>query len=148
MICFFNRSVLFTLKSKTLLRKWIKDVITSYQHTVGAINFIFTDDSTLKDINVQYLSHDYYTDVITFDTSHYDEHSLLSRRNAISGDIFISIDSVTSNASHFKVSFENELHRVMIHGVLHLLGFNDHSASEKTIMSSQEDKSLLLLNEN
>ena len=109
---------------------WIKNTIKKEQKETGEISFIFCSDDYLLSINREYLDHDYYTDIITFD---YVDQDL------ISGDIFISIDRVRENASEYKVSFENELNRIIIHGVLHLLGYKDKQANEKKLMTSKED---------
>ncbi len=115
---------------RLLTKQWVKDVILAENHKLGDINFIFCSDNYLLDMNKQYLEHDYYTDVITFD---YVENKL------VSGDIFISIDRVKDNASEYKVSFLNELNRMLIHGVLHLLGYKDKEPSDKKIMTEKED---------
>ncbi|WP_159521229.1 rRNA maturation RNase YbeY [Sunxiuqinia indica] len=109
---------------------WIKNTILNEGKQSGEISFVFCSDDYLLDINRQYLDHDYYTDIITFD---YVEGSL------ISGDIFISIDRVKENADVFKVSFENELNRIIIHGVLHLLGYKDKDLKQKEVMTGKED---------
>lgn len=113
----------------------INDLIKSEQKNKGEITFIFCSDKYLLEINKEYLQHDYYTDVITFD---------YSENNIISGDIFISIDRVKENADTYKVSFENELYRVMLHGVLHLVGYNDKTKEEQKIMRQKEDEYLNL----
>ena len=109
---------------------WIKETVSKEQKQTGEISFIFCGDEYLLDINKQYLDHDYYTDIITFD---YVEDSVLS------GDIFISIDRVKENASEFRVSFDDELNRIMIHGVLHLAGYKDKAKDDKELMTSKED---------
>ena len=111
-------------------RKWIKNSISNEGRQSGDITFIFCSDDYLLEINKQYLDHDYYTDIITFDYVEGD---------VISGDIFISIDRVRENAATFGVSFVNELNRILIHGVLHLLGYKDKSDEEKKLMTSKED---------
>jgi rRNA maturation RNase YbeY len=117
-------------------RNWIKKSISTEEKKTGEISFIFCSDEYLLGINRQYLEHDYFTDIITFD---YVEN------NIISGDIFISIDRVRENASEFQVSFQNELNRIIIHGVLHLIGFKDKSATDKRLMTNKEDFYLGLL---
>lgn len=111
-------------------RTWIINTIKSEGKIAGEISFIFCSDDYLLEINRQYLNHDYYTDIITFD---YVENEI------ISGDIFISIDRVKENASEFKLSFQNELNRIMIHGVLHLIGYKDKEEDEKVLMTTKED---------
>ncbi len=115
-------------------KQWIKNTISKEGRKPGDITFIFCDDDYLLDINKQYLDHDYYTDIITFDYVEGDQ---------IAGDIFISIDRVKENAATFGVSFSNELNRILIHGVLHLLGYKDKDAEEKKLMTSKEDEYLL-----
>ena len=112
---FKNENLKFTLRNKTILKKWISATINKEKRKVGDITFIFCSDEYLLHINKQYLQHDTYTDIITFDYSEGDS------AQPVSGDIFISIERVKENAEKFSTTFENELHRVIIHGVLHLL---------------------------
>ena len=130
-INFFNEDISFTLKRKTDIRKWILDTIISEGYVLEELNFIFCSDEYLLRMNKQYLDHDTYTDVITFDNS--------DTPKTITGDIFISIDRIRENASEFKRSFHNELCRVMIHGSLHLLGYPDKTKAAKTLMTAKED---------
>jgi probable rRNA maturation factor len=116
--------------SKRLLNRWIKSCIIYYKHEVGDINFIFCSDVYLKEINIQYLKHDFFTDIITFN---YNEDGL------ISGDIYISTERVEDNSKLYEVGFYKELERVMIHGILHLNGFEDGSKEEKDEMHRLED---------
>lgn len=104
----------------------------------GDISYIFCSDEKILEINREYLDHDYYTDIITFD---------YTEKNRISGDIFISIDTVKSNADEFKVSYEEELHRIIIHGILHLCGINDKGPGEREIMTQKENEALVLLSD-
>lgn len=115
---------------------WIKSVVATYNKTVGDIGYIFCSDEKILEINNQYLQHDYYTDIITFD---------YSEENVVSGDLFISLDTVKSNSVEFTTDYEQELRRVIIHGVLHLCGINDKSPQERTIMTESENKALKLL---
>lgn len=115
---------------------WIKKVAEIHGKKVGEIAFIFCSDDKILEVNRQYLNHDYYTDVITFD---------YSEDNVINGDIFISIDTVSSNAVDLCVEFDKELRRIIIHGVLHLIGFKDKNPVDKVEMTMQEDSALLLL---
>lgn len=131
MIVFYSQSIKFTLKNKIKLRNWINSAIEKENKTSGDISFIFCSDFYLLKLNKSYLKHDYYTDIITFDYS--------ENQDVISGDIFISIQRVRENAKKFNKTFENEMHRVMIHGVLHLLGYNDANEKEKKLMTSKED---------
>lgn len=129
----------FKLKSIRKHKTWIKDIIYQHNMEVGNISYIFCSNHYILNINRKYLNHDYYTDIITFN---YNE------KNLISGDVFISIDTVRENAIDFKQSFEEELRRVMIHGILHLLGFDDHTPMEKELMRQKEAEALSIYNEN
>lgn len=123
--------------SKTEVSNWIRAVAATYDKTVGDITYIFCSDEKILEINRTYLQHDYYTDIITFD---------YTKKNKISGDLFISIDTVTSNAELFETTFHKELHRVIIHGILHLCGINDKAPGEREIMEQAENQALALLN--
>ena len=136
MAIFFNSENLKKpLISYSIVKKWLKLVIKDYGKITGDITFIFCKDSYLIDINKKFLNHDYFTDIITFD---------YCDRNVISGDIFISLDRVLENSELFDVLFKDELLRVIIHGVLHLLGYNDSTDIEKQIMREQETKFILM----
>ena len=135
MIQFVEENVKFPLPNKNLTKKWIKLVIEASQKKVGDICIIFCDDEYLLNINRQYLNHDYYTDIITFD---------YVEGNKISGDLFISLDTVKSNSVKFSESFEFEAKRVIIHGILHLLGLKDKSETEALEMCSAENRALEL----
>jgi len=139
MITFHTEDIKFSLKNKTILKKWISSVIEKKKRKPGDLNFIFCSDEHLLGINRQYLNHDTYTDIITFDYSKEDV------KLPVSGDIFISIDRVKENAGKFSKSFENELHRIIIHGTLHLLGYKDKTKAAKQEMTMEEDKCLKLL---
>lgn len=117
---------------------WIKAVVASYKRRLGDIGYMFVDDEKILEVNREYLGHDYYTDVITFD---YDEDDV------VSGDIVISLDTVRSNAELFGKEYDDELHRVIIHGILHLCGINDKGPGERVIMEAAENKALALLKE-
>lgn len=117
---------------------WIKAVAASYGRKVGEIGYLFVDDEKILEVNREYLGHDYYTDVITFD---YDEDE------TVSGDIVISLDTVRTNAEKFGKEYDDELHRVIIHGILHLCGINDKGPGEREIMEAEENKALALLAE-
>ncbi|WP_418817131.1 rRNA maturation RNase YbeY [Paraprevotella clara] len=114
---------------------WVKAVAASYGKRVGEIAYIFVDDEKILEVNRQYLGHDYYTDIITFDYCEGD---------VISGDLFISLDTVRTNAEQVGATYEEELHRVIIHGILHLCGINDKGPGEREIMEAAEDKALAL----
>lgn len=129
-INFFYEDVEDLHLNKVKLKNWIKSVIKEEGSSSGDLSFIFCSDEYLLEINKQYLNHDYFTDIITFD---YVDNGL------ISGDIFISVERVAENAESFKVSFSNELNRIIIHGVLHLLGYKDKASNEKKLMTEKED---------
>lgn len=136
-IYFFTEEVSYIIRDKNKIRNWILFAISTEKQNEGNINIILCSDRYLHKANLEYLQHDTYTDIITFDTS--------EDQNEISGDIFISIDRVKENAKTFKIPAKNELHRVMIHGVLHLLGYKDNTLKEKELMRSKEDYYLSLL---
>ncbi|EFK96884.1 conserved hypothetical protein [sediment metagenome] len=140
MISFNSAEISFNLKNKKALKFWIKSVVQEKNRKTGDISFVFCTDDYLLEINKQYLNHDTLTDIITFD------YSKENPQQAISGDIFISIERVKENAKKFNKTFENELNRVMIHGVLHLLGYGDKTPKDKVEMTRQEDLCLKLLN--
>ena len=136
MINYTEADIKFRCKDKRKISEWIKSVINKFPgKKIGDIVFVFCSDEYLLDINKRYLSHNYYTDVITFD---YTEDSV------ISGDILISVDRIKENSQEYGVPFENELHRVIIHGVLHLLGCKDSSEKERGEMRQYEDCALTL----
>ena len=130
-VFFFEEDIKFKPKNKTALRQWIKDTIIAEGCSLSEVNYIFCSDVYLLGINQQYLDHDTYTDIITFDNSEI--------KGSITGDIFISIDRIRENAQTFGIDTTHELHRVMIHGVLHLLGYKDKSKKDKAIMTQKED---------
>ena len=115
---------------------WIKEVAACYGKRVGEIAYIFCSDDKILEVNRQYLQHDYYTDIITFD---------YTEGNKISGDLFISLDTVRTNAETFHTDYNEELHRTIIHGILHLCGINDKGPGEREIMEENENKALALL---
>ena len=120
-----------------MLTAWIKKVATEYGKKVGEVAYIFCNDEKILEVNREYLQHDYYTDIITFD---------YTEKERISGDIFISLDTVKSNAEKFEQPYERELHRVIIHGILHLCGISDKEPGEREIMEAAEEKALKHLN--
>lgn len=130
MISYFNEDITFNLKGKLLNNRWLKMVMESEIKKAGDISIIFCSDRYILDVNMKYLQHDYFTDIITFD---------YCEGNRISGDLFISIDSVRENAIHYGVDFETELDRVMVHGVLHLIGYDDHSPEDIAVMREKEN---------
>ena len=115
--------------------KWIRAVAATYGSKVGEVGYLFCDDEKILEVNNEYLGHDYYTDIITFD---YDEDDI------INGDLFISLDTVRTNAEKFGKEYEEELHRVIIHGILHLCGINDKGPGEREIMEAAENKALAM----
>jgi rRNA maturation RNase YbeY len=125
----------FELQNTEGVTKWIEQVIALEKKRLGGISYIFCSDDYLHKLNVQYLDHDTLTDILTFPYN----------RSPIEGDIFISIDRVKDNAQDLNISFENELHRVIIHGVLHLCGYLDETDEEEEMMRKKEDEALLLL---
>ncbi len=134
-IYFFTEQTSFVLKQKSLVKHWISNCIGSEKCSFSTINFIFCSDKYLLNLNKSYLNHSTLTDIITFD---------YSVKNQLSGDIFISIERVKENAKSLKINNKNEVHRVMIHGVLHLCGYGDKSLKEKDLMRKREDKYLSL----
>ena len=130
MIYLHNQDTEYSYTKKRKLKNWIKNTVKEEGFSIGEINIIFTSDDYLLEINKNFLSHDYYTDVITFD---------YSDNKKISGDIFISVDRVRENAEKYKEKFFDELNRVIIHGILHLLGYKDNTSNEKHLMRKKED---------
>ncbi len=136
-ISFFFEDTLFDLPPQTVLEEWIADIIIQEGKLLKHINYIFCSDTYLLKINQEYLAHDYYTDIITFDSS--------NSIDVIEGDIFVSTDRVRENALTLGHSFFAELNRVLVHGVLHLLGYDDSSPDLQTQMRVKEDSYLSLL---
>ncbi len=127
----YNYETDFILDNEEVYSNWISNVISSEDKLLGELNYIFCDDEYLHKINVEYLNHDTLTDIISFD---------YSEGNLVQGDIFISVERVHENASDFKVSFDEELLRVMIHGVLHYCGYKDKSDEDEALMRSKENE--------
>lgn len=125
----------FELKQERLFESWIKNVISSEEKSLGEITYIFCDDDYLYKINLKFLKHDTYTDIISFDNS---------KEGELHGDIFISTDRVKENAAEFNVEFSEELKRVIIHGILHLCGYKDKTESEAALMRQKEDEKIAL----
>ncbi len=121
---------------------WIKAVAATYGKRVGDIGYIFCNDEKILEVNRQYLQHDYYTDIITFDYS--DDALLTGKKDTIAGDLFISLDTIRTNAEQQGTTYDEELHRVIIHGILHLCGINDKGPGEREIMEREENKALEL----
>jgi len=138
-ILFFNESIDFQPKQKIALRNWLKKTAKEEGFKISELNYIFCSDEHVWEMNKQYLDHDTYTDILTFDNG--------EEEGVLLGDIFISVDRVRENAEKFKVSFEDELHRVMVHGVLHLCGYDDLDDQALKIMREKEDYYLALREE-
>ena len=133
MIQYFTENIPMPALKKQKINRWIKQTANGYEKKVGEIAYIFCNNEHILEINRQYLQHDYYTDIITFDDS---------TDTTISGDIFISLETVKSNAEDFCVDFEEELHRVIIHGILHLCGQDDTTPEMKAEMTRKENMAL------
>jgi len=137
-IFFHSENIDFELSETLKISNWLLEVAKREGSDIATLSFIFCDDSYLLKMNVEYLDHDTFTDVITFQYSDADA-------NAIEGDIFISIERIKENAATYNVALEHELHRVMVHGTLHLLGYGDKSTEEKLLMTKKENESLAFL---
>ena len=135
MVSYFFEETDFVYKGRARNNRWLRLSAESEIRRLGDINIIFCSDPYILDINLRYLGHDYFTDIITFDYCEGDK---------LSGDLFVSIDTVRENAVTYGTSFEEELHRVMIHGLLHLIGYDDHSEADRKVMRSKEDYYLSL----
>lgn len=135
---FFNEAVPMPSVRKMEIRNWIKQVSSLHGKRVGEISYIFCDDNKILEVNRQFLQHDFFTDIITFDYTEGDR---------IGGDIFISLDTVRSNAEKFSQAYDTELHRVIIHGILHLCGINDKEPGEREVMERHENEALALLDQ-
>lgn len=137
MIRYFTEDIKFEFKDKFSNNRWLRLVASSEVKKLGDINIIFCSDNYILDVNMKYLQHDYFTDIITFD---------YCEGNVLNGDLFISVDSVRENASYYGTEFPDELNRVMVHGILHLIGYDDHSEDDIKVMRSKEDYYLSLRN--
>lgn len=136
MISFFKENTTFDIKQKNKIKSWLKNVASGYGFSAGDLNYVFCDDEYLLQMNKQYLGHDYYTDIITFDS----RENALSKR--LDGDIFISVDTVRANGEEYGEGFEREIMRVIAHGLLHLIGFDDHTAAQQKKMREAENSAL------
>ena len=130
MVSYFTEDISFPYKEKRLTSKWLRFVAQSESKKLGDIAIIFCSDNYILDVNIKYLQHDYYTDIITFD---------YCDGKTLSGDLFISIDSVRENASFYGVAFPVELNRVIVHGLLHLIGYDDHTEEDIAVMRAKEN---------
>lgn len=135
MISYHNEDTSFLYKGKTKNNQWLKLVAESEIKKIGSIAIIFCSDNYILDVNLKYLQHDYFTDIITFD---------YCEGNVLSGDLFISVDSVRENASFYGTEFSDELNRVIVHGLLHLIGYDDHTEDEQRVMREKENYYLSL----
>ena len=137
-IAYYAEEVKLPAIKKKAVGDWIRKVASLYGKRTGDISYIFCSDEKILEINKQYLQHDYYTDIISFD---------YTEGTKISGDLFISLDTVKSNSENFGTDYTEELHRIIIHGILHLCGINDKGPGEREIMTQQENEALALLPE-
>lgn len=136
MVSYYTQDIDFTFKNRRLTNRWLKMVAESEIKVLGDISIVFCSDNYILSVNMQYLQHDYFTDIITFD---------YCEGNVLSGDLVISVDSVRENAHFYGIEFPDELNRVIVHGLLHLIGYNDHTDEEKKLMRSKEDYYLDIL---
>lgn len=135
MIYYQSENITMPKIAKRKVNEWIKEVAKRHGYKVGEISYIFCDDKKILEVNKEYLQHDYYTDIITFD---------YTEGKTISGDLFISLDTVKSNSEQFASSYEEEFYRVVIHGILHLCGINDKGVGEREIMEKHENEALAI----
>ncbi|PIY12149.1 MAG: rRNA maturation RNase YbeY [Flexibacter sp. CG_4_10_14_3_um_filter_32_15] len=136
-INFFSEKIDFQLENEEKTSNWLQKVANKEGFVIAAINYIFCDDQYLHKINMEYLNHDTYTDIITFDNS--------EEEQVLEADIFISVERVKENSKELKTIFEQETHRVMVHGLLHLVGYDDHSEEDKQLMREKENQALAIL---
>ncbi len=137
MIYYQSENIAMPKLSKRKVNAWIKEVAQLHGYKVGEISYIFCDDEKILEVNREYLQHDYYTDIITFD---------YTEGKTIRGDLFISLDTIKTNAEKFKTPYEEEFYRVVIHGILHLCGINDKGEGEREIMERHENDALAIRN--
>lgn len=130
MVSYFTEDISFNFKERRLNSRWLKFVAESESKRLGDIAIIFCSDHYILDVNIKYLQHDYFTDIITFD---------YCEGNVLSGDLFISIDSVRENAAFYQTEFSQELNRVIVHGLLHLIGYDDHTPEDIAVMRAKEN---------
>ncbi len=136
MVSYFTQDTSFAYKGRRLTSRWLSEVASREGCRIGAVSVIFCSDPVILDVNRKYLGHDYYTDIITFD---YCEEEVLN------GDLFISVDTVRANALEYGTLFHEELHRVIVHGLLHLIGYDDHTEADIAEMRMKENEYLKLL---
>ena len=142
MIRYFTEDTTFTLKGKRLVSKWLREVAEGRGYEIGELNYIFCSDPYLLAINRQFLDHDYETDIITFDNS--DDYLLETGHKGVSADIYISVDTVRINAKAYGEGFDRELHRVIVHGLLHVIGYDDVTDWKQRRMRAAENRALKL----
>lgn len=142
MIRYFKEDATFSPKNKRLISKWLNEVAKGRGYEIGELNYIFCSDPYLKAINQQFLGHDYETDIITFDNS--GDYLLETGRKGVSADIYISVDTVRINGQAYCEGFERELHRVIVHGLLHLVGYDDTTPWKQQRMRAAENRALAL----
>ena len=135
-ILFFEEDIKFSLKEKNKTKRWLRDIAKLQGFKIAELNYIFCSDEYLYQINVEYVNHNTYTDIITFDNS--------EKEKIIEGDVFLSIERIKENAIKEKVSFEKEMTRVMSHGLLHLMGYKDKKEEDRIIMREMENKAILI----
>lgn len=145
MIAYYSEDTAFVLKDKRKITNWLKEIARQNGRRVGALNYIFCSDPYLLDINQRFLGHDYLTDIITFD--HSEDYAISYPSGTLSGDIYISIDTVRYNGDAYGEGFSRELHRVMAHGLLHLIGYDDTDDLLRAEMTRKENEALLLWDE-
>ena len=137
MILFFSEDIQFPHIKKRITKQWIQKIAVENKKKIGKVSIIFCSDSYLLKLNKKYLKHNYFTDIITFNYNHL---------NLLNGDIFISLETIAKNASIYNVTVENELFRVIIHGILHLIGYDDKTNEQKKLMKMMEDSALFEIN--
>ncbi|MBQ0124319.1 MAG: rRNA maturation RNase YbeY [Bacteroidales bacterium] len=140
---FFSEDIVFDLKGKRAISKWLRSVASENGYQIGEMNYIFCSDPYILDINQKFLGHDYYTDIITFDNS--EDYLIEKGKRGVSADIYISIDTVRSNGQEYGEGFEKELHRVIVHGLLHLIGYDDVTPAKQKKMRAAENRALEML---
>lgn len=135
-ILFFTEEIDFYIENEDGIREWLQKVAADNHYHIGVLNFIITDDNNILKVNTKFLSHNYLTDIITFN---------YCQGKELNGDVYISVDRVKENAAKFSSNFNDEFYRVIVHGVLHLIGFDDHNEPDRKLMRHTEDKYLSLL---
>lgn len=145
MVRYFTEDTSFSLKQRRLISKWLRTVAAEKGYELGELNYIFCSDAYLLAINKQFLDHDYETDIITFDNS--EDFFQETGRRGVSADIYISVDTVRINGKAYGEGFTREMHRVIVHGLLHLIGYDDRDAWHQQRMRAAENRALALLDQ-